>query len=53
MTTRRRRSSIASTRGTLYGLAKILGDVRAVQTGKVGRRAYNRTLGRSLTRLFR
>ena len=49
----RRRSKIAASRGSLYGLAKLLGDVRAVQTGRVGRRAYNRTLGRSLTRLFR
>ena len=49
----RRRSSIASTRSAAYGLAKLLGDVRAVQTGRVGRRAYNRTLGRSLSRLFR
>ena len=49
----RRRSKIAATRSVLYRTARILGDVRAVQTGKVGRRAYNRTLGRSLTRLFR
>ena len=49
----RRRSKIAATRGTMYGLAKLLGDVRAVQTGRVGRRVYNRTLGRSLSRLFR
>ena len=49
----RRRSSIASTRSVLYGAAKLLGDVRAVQTGRVGHRAYNRTLGRSLSRLFR
>ena len=49
----RRRSSIASARSALYTAAKLLGDVRAVQTGRVGRRAYNRALGRSLSRLFR
>ena len=49
----RRRSSIASARSTLYGAARILGDVRAVQTGRVGRRVRNRVIGRALTRLFR
>ena len=49
----RRRSSIARTRGTLYSAARLLGDVRAVQTGRVGRRLYNRALGRKLTQLFR
>ena len=49
----RRRSSIASTRSSMYTFAKILGDVRAVQTGTVPRRMKNRIVGRSLTRLFR
>ena len=37
----------------MYTFAKILGDVRAVQTGTVPRRIKNRVVGRSLTRLFR
>jgi hypothetical protein len=37
----------------MYRGARFLGDVRAVQTGRVGRRVYNRALGRLLTRLFR
>ena len=37
----------------MYSFAKILGDVRAVQTGTVQRRIKNRIVGRSLSRLFR
>ena len=49
----RRRSAIASTRSSMYSFAKLLGDVRAVQTGTVPRRVKNRIVGRSLSRLFR
>ena len=49
----RRRSSIATTRSSMYAFAKLLGDVRAVQTGTVPRRLKNRVVGRSLSRLFR
>ena len=49
----RRRSYIASTRSSMYSFAKLLGDVRAVQTGTVPRRVKNRIVGRSLSRLFR
>lgn len=53
----RRRSSIAQTRSGLYKLAKLLGDVRAVQTGRVprriGRRIAGKATGRLLGRLFR
>lgn len=49
----RRRSSIASTRSALYKSARILGDVRAVQTGHVGRRVKNRIVGRALRNLTR
>jgi len=49
--------SINRTRGTLYKLARILGDVQAVRSGRVGRRIGRRVtgryLGRGLGRLFR
>ncbi len=49
--------SINRTRGLLYWLARILGDVNAVQRGRVGRRigrrAAGRVTGRGLGRLFR
>lgn len=32
----RRRNSISSTRGIFYELARILGDVQAVNNGRVG-----------------
>jgi hypothetical protein len=53
----RTRNSISSTRGTLYKLARILGDVQAVKSGRagrrVGRRVTGRATGRGLGRLFR
>jgi hypothetical protein len=49
----RKRSLIARIRSAEYRNARLLGDVRAAQTGKIGRRVYNRVLGRALTRLFR
>jgi hypothetical protein len=53
----RRNTSISSTRGGLYKLARLLGDVQAVQSGRVGRRAGRRVAGRAtgrgLGRLFR
>jgi hypothetical protein len=49
--------SISSTRSMLYKLARVLGDVNAVQKGKVGkrvaRRAAGRMTGRALGRMFR
>jgi hypothetical protein len=59
---RRRRSegwsmSINRTRGSLYRLARMLGDVQAVKRGRVGRRVGRRVvgryLGRGMGRLFR
>jgi hypothetical protein len=48
---------ISSTRGFFYFLAKLLGDVQAVQKGRVGRRvarrAAGKATGRGLGRLFR
>ncbi|MEX2446271.1 MAG: hypothetical protein WD734_02940 [Dehalococcoidia bacterium] len=49
--------SMNGTRGFIYALAKLLGDVNAVRRGRVGRRVGRRvagkTTGRALRRLFR
>lgn len=45
--------SINSTRGFLYALARLLGDVNAVRRGRVGRRIGRRVTGRGLGRIFR
>ena len=49
--------SISKTRGFLYLLAKLLGDVQAVRRGRVGkriaRRAAGKITGRGLGKLFR
>ena len=49
--------SIGKTRGFLYWLAKLLGDVNAVKKGKVGRRIGRRVAGkatgRGLWKLFK
>lgn len=49
--------SINKSRGFLYWLARLLGDVNAVQKGTVGkriaRRAAGRATGRGLSRLFK
>ena len=48
--------SINKTRSVLYALARLLGDVNAVQKRKVGRRVARRlagkVIGRGLGRLF-
>jgi hypothetical protein len=50
-------ANINRTRGLLYTLARLLGDVNAVQRGRVGRRVgrrvTGRATGRALGRLFR
>lgn len=49
--------SINSFRGFLYFLARLLGDVNAVEKGRIGkriaRRMVGRALGRGMGRLFR
>jgi hypothetical protein len=49
--------NINRTRGLLYGLARLLGDVQAVRNRRVGRRIARRLAGRAtgrgLGRLFR
>jgi hypothetical protein len=54
---RRRSGGIAGSRSMLYKIARILGDVQAVQQGRVGRRVGRRVAGRAtgrgLGKLFR
>ena len=49
--------SINKTRGFLYWLARLLGDVNAAKKGKIGkriaRRAVGKATGRSMRKLFR
>lgn len=49
--------SINKTRGFLYKLARFLGDVNAVQKGKVGkrigRRVAGKATGKALRKLFK
>jgi len=55
----RKRSSISQTRGFLYGLAKLLGDIQAVNKGpkavakRIARRSAGRATGRILGRFFK
>jgi len=49
---RRQRSLLAQVRDAEYRQARFLGDVRAVQTHRIGRRIANRIIGRALSRLF-
>lgn len=44
--------SINKTRGILYTIAKILGDVNAVKKGKVGKRVARRVAGKGTGRLL-
>lgn len=45
--------SINKTRGFLYWLARLLGDVNAVKKGRVGKRIVRRTTGRAAGRTLR
>jgi hypothetical protein len=42
--------SIASTRRAFYGAAQLLGDYQAVKRYRVGKRLYNKALGRTVVR---
>jgi len=50
-------ASINKTRGLLYLLARILGDINAIQKGKAGKRIARRMVGkitgRGIGRLFK
>jgi hypothetical protein len=45
--------SIGKTRGFLYKVARILGDVSAVQKGKAGKRIARRAAGKATGRTLR
>ncbi len=49
--------SISKSRGLLYRLAKFLGDLQAVSSGRVGRRvgrrAAGKVTGRGLRKIFK
>lgn len=45
--------SINKTRGFLYWLAKLLGDINAVKKGKVAQRLRNRGIGKITSRIFK
>ncbi len=45
-------SKTSKIRSLLYTTAKVLGDVDAVSSGKVGRRVKNRVKGKILGKLF-
>jgi len=55
----RRRNKISETRGWLYWMARLLGDVQAIEKGpgavgqRIERRLVGKMAGRSLWRLFR
>jgi len=44
--------SIGKTRGFLYTLARLLGDINAVKKGKVGKRVARRAAGKATGRTF-
>lgn len=44
---------INKTRGFLYSLARILGDVNAVKKGKVGKRIGRRVAGKATGKMMR
>ena len=47
------RDNMAGTRGILYAIARLLGDIAAVKKGRVGRRIGRRIAGKATGRLFR
>ncbi len=46
----RKKNPISQTRGVLYTVARILGDVSAVQKGTVGKRVARRIVGKATGR---
>jgi len=45
--------SINKTRGLIYKLAKLLGDISAISKGKVTKRINRRAVGKATGKLFR
>jgi len=48
----RKKDSISQARGILYGLARLLGDISAVQKGTVGKRIGRRVAGKATGRIL-
>lgn len=44
---------MSNLRSFLYGLAKLLGDISAIKNGTVGKRVYNRAIGKAMTKFFK
>lgn len=49
---RRKKSSINQLRSVLYFVAKLLGDINAVQKGTVGKRIVRRQAGKQTSKLL-
>lgn len=47
---RRAGLTVGKTRGALYTTARVLGDVQAVRSGRVGKRVARRLVGRATSR---
>ena len=51
--TRRRKSGVVSARRAAHRTSVLLGDVRAVQTGRGVQRVANRVMGRGVAKIMR
>lgn len=40
-------------RSFLYNFAKLLGDINAIKKGTIGKRLYNRAIGKATSKLFK
>lgn len=49
----RKRSKVVTARKVAHRTSVLLGDVRAIQTGRVGQRIANRIIGRSISSIMR
>lgn len=48
----RKKNPLSQTRGALYTLARLLGDISAIQKGTVGKRIARRAAGKAAGRLL-
>jgi len=44
---------ISKIRSILYSTAKYLGDYQAVKNGTIGKRIYNRAIGKLMSKMFK
>ncbi len=49
----RKRSKVVAARKAAHTASVLLGDVRAVQTGRIGQRIGNRLIGRAISGFMR